>query len=83
MPTAHRTFHQGLKCFSKIDPEMGCFDVLHWMFYTTAAAETFENGGGGKGDTTTLDTLHSQNETQLNSTKAAGEGVRKQSRGLL
>lgn len=60
---------------------MGRFDVLRWI---NVAAETFEDGGGGKGDTTTLDTLHSQNETQLNGTKAAGgEGVRKQSRGLL
>lgn len=45
------------------------------------------DGGGGKGDTATLDTLHSQNETQPNSTKAASGGihwhrVRNCSRGL-
>lgn len=52
--------------------------ILRWI---DAAAETLGEGGGGRGggrgrgggDTATLDTLHSQNETQPNSTKAARE----------
>lgn len=58
--------------------------ILRWI---DAAAEILRDGGRGKGDTATLDTLHSQNETQSNSTKAARGGihwhrVRNHSRGV-
>lgn len=58
--------------------------ILRWI---DAAAEILRDWSRGKGDTATLDTLHSQNETQLNSTKAARGGihwhrVRNHSRGV-
>lgn len=72
MPTANSNSLIFFKIFSVSVNWSWNVVILHWM---GAAAETLGDGGGGKGDTATLDTLHSQNETQPNSTKAVRGGI--------